>query len=264
MLQRREQVGGPVTYVSPLLSQLDVPHAYTTRLGGVSPVPKDSLDLANVDRVPGRENLRRVLASLGLADHRLCTVHQVHGCDVYLARACPDTPPTAPRPEADAIVTRESGTVAMIRTADCVPILLADPHGLAVAAVHAGWRGVVAGVVPRAAAALARLADCSPADLVAAIGPAIGVDRFEVGDEVVKAFEEVGLGRAVVRATGFAKPHIDLKTAVVHQLIGIGLSQRRIDTTDRCTFRDTDEFFSHRRDAGRAGRQAALIAPAPR
>jgi len=146
-----------------------------------------------------------------------------------------------------------------VRVADCVPVLLASGDGRVVSAVHAGWRGVAAGVVSEAVQAMRRL---GASDIVAAVGPCIGVNHFEVGQEVAEAFDSAGL-RPCVRRDGWPKPHIDLSSAVAWQLREAGVESSRIDRTDRCTFAHADEFFSHRRDHGRTGRQAALIAVAP-
>jgi len=129
--------------------------------------------------------------------------------------------------------------VTRILTADCVPILLASADGKKVAAVHAGWRGLVSGVVTEAVDALA----CR---FVAAIGPCIGVQRFEVGEEVAEQFDP----RFVRRDLG-CRPHVDLRAAAYALLQDLGASQ--IDKTDRCTAHHEQEFFSHRRDVTQRG-----------
>ncbi|MEZ6194036.1 MAG: laccase domain-containing protein [Phycisphaerales bacterium] len=121
---------------------------------------------------------------------------------------------------------------------------------------------IIAGVVPRSAESVMQLTGRCNKLLVAAIGPCIGAEHFEVGPEVVEAFDSAGLGSVVMR-DGYAKPHIDLAAAVAHQLQQAGVSAEHIDRTDRCTYAREDEFFSHRRDHGRTGRQAALIAVRP-
>jgi purine-nucleoside/S-methyl-5'-thioadenosine phosphorylase / adenosine deaminase len=253
-----------VTYESPLLREAGVPHAFTTRLGGLSPKPFDSLNLVSLVNDPEAdastnvaENFRRVRKALGCRRHIRVQVNQVHGRDVWLPPAEPVRPVDAPR--ADAVATDRQGLLLMVRVADCVPVLLASRDGRVVSAVHAGWRGIVAGVVQSAVDALAGLGAIDTQDVVAAVGPCIGVSHFEVGPEVVSAFGSAGLGSAVKR-DGYAKPHIDLSAAVQMQLAEAGFRPDQIDMTGRCTFADADEFFSHRRDQGRTGRQAALIA----
>jgi YfiH family protein len=150
--------------------------------------------------------------------------------------------------------------------ADCVPVLLSTPDGRTVAAVHAGWRGVVAGVVLRAAEAVRRLrAGGADGPLFAAIGPSIGFDAFEVGPEVAAVFAERFGGDAAALlkpSRNSGKSLVDLRSALRLQLRSVGLPAEAIDTTDRCTHRDADEFFSHRRDNGVTGRMAGLIGTA--
>ena len=143
-------------------------------------------------------------------------------------------------------------------TSACVvlPIMI-QSDGRAVAAVHAGWRGVVDGVLPAAVATLASRLNVAPAKLFAAIGPCIGVGHFEVGPEVAEAFAAAGLGNHVDHS--HAKPHIDLAAAITGQLCAAGVPASHIDRSDACTYRDRDEFFSHRRDQGKTGRMAAVI-----
>ncbi len=267
-LIRTEHSNGVVTYQSPMLTGPGVPHGFTTRLGGVSPGPYASLNLASLKHDPDAdantnvaENFRRVRKALGCRQHIRVQVNQVHGCEVWYPPAEPVRPVDAPR--ADALVTDRAGQLLMVRVADCVPVLLSDTDGRVVSAVHAGWRGLIAGVISSTVDALTRLGDVDASSLVAAIGPCIQVGHFEVGPEVVAAFEEVGLGHVVRQEAGWTKPHIDLPAVVLHQLEQAGVRADRVDVTDRCTFSQHDEFFSHRRDHGRTGRQAALIAVKP-
>ena len=159
---------------------------------------------------------------------------------------------------ADGIVSLVPGVLLAIRTADCVPILLAGADGRVVAAVHAGWRGVVGDIVGRAVRVLGE-AGVDPARVLAAIGPCISAAHFEVGEEVADAFVMAKLPEALQRRQEWPKPHIDLQAAVRRQLERAGVSQ--IDGHALCTVRDADDFFSHRRDEGRTGRMIGLIAP---
>jgi polyphenol oxidase len=262
VLERR-QTNGVVYYASPLLERAGVPHAFSTRVGGVSPPPFDSLNLGNPsegdarddwDRI--RENYRRLQHAIGWAGRERVWVHQVHGRDVAPARRGDGEFRSGCR--ADAIVGDDPQRLLAVRVADCVPVLVADDDGRTVAAIHAGWRGVVAGVVTNA---VAKFHDAR--HLVAAIGPCIGMEAFEVGPEVLAAFQGLlGFGAPIERRTG-GKGQVDLREAVRLQLVREGVAPDRIDTTDRCTHRDAGEFFSHRRDRGVTGRMAAVIAPRP-
>ncbi len=265
MLERRVAENGVVFYASPLLENIGVGHAFGTRIGGVSEGIFASLNLGNpsgsavVDSSDHiAENHRRLAAAARCDGKVMRKLNQVHGANVVwmnLDASC------ALAPSADAIVSDDPRCMASVRVADCVPVLLATENGRLVAAVHAGWRGVVAGVVPAAVAAIKNRA--SRSDIIAAIGPCIGVENFEVGDEVVGEFRRaLGEGAPVSAMTG-AKAHVDLRAAIWHQLRACGVSSDRIDSTDRCTFRDRDEFFSHRRDGGVTGRMAAIIACRP-
>lgn len=199
--------------------------------------------------------LRAFEAGTGLGAIR--QVKQVHGGTVVAGAASTETT------EADGIVSFSGEPAVGVRTADCVPILLADPVSGAVAAVHAGWRGVVAAVAP---AAIARLT-ADPARLAhlrAAIGPAIGPCCFEVGPEVVDAL--VGAG-AMPTDRRFAegrsprgKPLVDLRACVAFQLINSGLSKAEIDLVGGCTCCDL-RYHSFRRDGAASGRMLAAIAP---
>ena len=268
ILRRIQADNGVVFYRSPALAEVGVPHAFATRIGGISQGPYATLNLGNPgeNARPGNcpldeqanidTNFRRLRQTIHCEAHALLTVRQVHGCGVLDV-----TPETSAPAEADAMVTDQRQALLAIRVADCVPILLATEDGRAVAAIHAGWRGLVAGVIARTVAHLAQRSDARPETLRGAVGPAIGLDRFEVGHEVAQAFVDAGLGAAVSAEHGH-KPHVHLGGAAMHQLKAAGLCGTHLDETDRCTFRDAAEFFSHRRDLGCTGRNAAVIATA--
>jgi YfiH family protein len=228
------------------------PHGFTTRGGGVSPAPWDSLNLGgSVGDEPSRvaENWRRLEAATRL---HFARVRQVHGARVVRIES-----PTGPVEEADAVVSARAGVAACVSVADCVPVLLADPDTGAVAAVHAGWRGTLAGVARAAVDALAREVGAHPARLVAAIGPSIGPCCYEVSPDLAARFQaELG---SVVRDG--AAPRLDLWDSNRRVLVAAGLAPDRVETLGRCTACTPTEFFSHRRDAGRTGRQVAFIGP---
>jgi YfiH family protein len=228
------------------------PHGFTTREGGVSPAPWDSLNLGGaVGDAPDRveANWRRLEAETGLGFAR---VRQVHGVRVVRADA-----PGAPAEEADAVVSLRPGVAACVSVADCVPVLLADPATGAVAAVHAGWRGTLARAAAEGVRALAREAGAPPERLLAAVGPSIGPCCYEVSPELAERFR-AGIGPVVREGTA---PRLDLWSANRRVLEQAGLRPERIDLLGRCTACERDLFFSHRRDAGRTGRQMAFIAP---
>ena len=249
-------------YESPLLAAAGVGHGFSTRRGGVSGTPFDSLNLGNPNGVDVQdaaahiaENYRRLMAAAGLAGWRRQWTWQVHGCGVAVVGAGAFADDT----QADALVTAEPGRAVSVRTADCCPVLLATADGRAVAAAHAGWKGAVAGVVGATVAELCRVAGATPGEVLAAVGPCIGVDAFEVGPEVLAAFADQFGAETVRRDGAGGKGHADLAEAVRRSLLSAGVGADRIDITDRCSVRDAAEFFSHRRDRGVTGRMAAVI-----
>lgn len=258
---------GVVWRRSTLLWQAGVPHAFTTRLGGVSPEPFASLNLGLAD-APGepdawshvQANWLRVLHACGLQDRVLVRARQVHGLDVIEA----DREPRAVRPEppfaqGDAVLTGDRAHAVSVRVADCAPVLLADPGAGLVAAVHAGWRGVVAGVVSRTVRFMSGRG-ARAEHLVAAVGPCIGPASFEVGLEVIEAFRVAGLGAdTVCTPQSSAKGRVDLPGAIRRQLIACGVSTTAIDVAGICTKSTPASEFSFRRDGARSGRMAAII-----
>ena len=154
--------------------------------------------------------------------------------------------------EGDALVTRTRGVAVSIRTADCFPILLADPQTNAVAAIHAGWRGTAAGIVSAALARMRTEFGTNPQDIFAAIGPGIGVCCYEVGLEVARQF---GMQKA---------GNVDLAVENRTQLIRAGVKPERIEQVGGCTFCNPAQFFSWRRDHDRAGRMISFIRVASR
>lgn len=264
MLQRRTAGNGVVYYASPLLEKAGVPHAFSTRHGGISPAPFDSLNLGNPNNCGIQddyeriwENYKLLQAACGSAGRELCRVHQVHGAGVVRAArgVAFDV-----HQKADAIVSDDPARVVSVRVADCVPVLLSTADGRMVAAVHAGWRGVIAGVVFSALKAMEAGGHARPSEVIAAIGPSISGDAFEVGPEVVAEFRGKFGSAAPVKDRDGGKGSVDLREAIRLQLQRSGVGADQIDASDRCTFRDSEEFFSHRRDRGITGRMAAIIA----
>jgi hypothetical protein len=272
MLERVVSESGVVFYRSPVLARVGVAHAFSTRVGGVSGGPFCSLNFGNPAGALSRdaaeniaENYRRLLSAAGFAftDHQCVRrVHQVHGAGVAVVRRGAGWYHDE---KADAIVTADPHLAVSVRTADCVPVLLATADGGRVAAVHAGWRGILAGAVPEA---LRELAPGGKA-MVAAIGPAIGPGAFEVGEDVAREFRiaefsgsATGNESPVVHEGGDGrKPRLDLREAIRRQLLRCGVAPEGIDSTDRCTHSDAAEFFSHRREQGLTGRMVTVIAP---
>jgi YfiH family protein len=232
-----------------------VPHGFTTRLGGASRGPFESLNLGGaVGDEPAcvERNWARLRQATGLAFAR---VRQVHGQRVLHARE----PTPSPSLEADAVISDRPGLAACVSVADCVPILLADPDSGAVAAVHAGWRGTLARAAASAVEALARDHGARPGDLLAAIGPSIGPCCYEVSEDLAARFRHE-MGPAAGNPRG-RQSRVDLWLANVQVLRQAGLAKERIEVLGRCTACDPERFFSHRRDIGRTGRMVGFVAP---
>lgn len=231
---------------SELLTRAGFRHGFSLRSGGVSEGPFASLNLGrSVGDDPERvaENARRFLGALEI--ERVFEASQVHGREVALVDG--KTIAEVRAIEADALVTND-GAVG-VRTADCVPILIGDTERGAVAAVHAGWRGVVARVIDAALDALGS----DPAQLVVAIGPHIRAASFEVGPDVAAQIAAVAHGEDVVNGR-----YVDLTRTLVAQLRARGVE--RIDDVGGCTLAEPERFFSYRRDGQKSGRHLAAIA----
>jgi len=255
---RRRHPDGLVFLVSPRLERAGLAHGFSTRLGSAVTGCGEPFDLSGLHAgEPARpeavaRRLARFQRAIGAPGAALRVPRQVHGARVWEA----GDGEAGAAPEADAVVARTPGHLAGVVTADCVPILLSGAKGRRVAAVHAGWRGLVAGVLRASVEAL----EAEAQGLLAAIGPCIGVAHYEVGPEVASAFAEAGLSEAVCRVPG-RRPHLDLKKAARLELESAGLDGAAIDTLPGCTARDRSYFFSHRRDGEPTGRMLAAIAP---
>ncbi len=225
----------------------------TTRQGGVSRGPWASLNLADHvgdDLLAVQENRRFLRRSLHLPGEPLW-LKQVHGDGVVEAEG--DATAQAGSPEGDASVVRTTGQVSAVLTADCLPVLFCERAGRCVAATHAGWRGLEAGVLERTVQVMA----VDPGELLAWLGPAIGPQVFEVGDEVRAAFT----ARHAQAADAFIPSSPGHWLADLYQLARIrlaGVGVQAVYGGDRCTFTEAESFYSYRRD-GVTGRMATLI-----
>lgn len=224
--------------------------ASTTRRGGVSSGAYASLNLgygSGDDPAAVAENRRRLYRALGI-DTPPVWLRQVHGAGAV------DAATLAEPVEADACFSREPGRVCVVQTADCLPVLLCDYAGTVVAAAHAGWRGLVRGVLPATVRAMER----PPAELMAWLGPAIGPDAFEVGPEVRDAFLELDAGNSGCFRPGVGDRWLaDIHALARRQLQALGITA--VYGGGRCTVSEPDRFFSYRRDGRLSGRLATLI-----
>jgi YfiH family protein len=219
--------------------------AFSTRLGGVSEPPFDTLNLGRLTGDPGvRENRHRLAAALGIDARGVLIGRQVHQAEVRRHEG-PTEPsafgePAPGLPDADGHATDRSGLVPLVFVADCLPVALSGARGVAM--IHCGWRGMAAGIVQRGVEEVAATH--------AAIGPSIGPCCYEVGDEVLAAFGSLGEGVAAERM-------LDLREVARRLFSRAGVD--RVEVSDLCTSCHPELFFSHRRDGGRTGRQAGLV-----
>jgi purine-nucleoside/S-methyl-5'-thioadenosine phosphorylase / adenosine deaminase len=219
---------------------------FSTRLGGVSEPPFDRLNLGILtedSEAAVLANRRRLAAALGLDPARVLIGLQVHGAELFF-HSRPQEPsrfaePGGELPEVDGHVVEVAGLAPAVLTADCLPLALSGPGGLAL--LHCGWRGLAAGILAAGAEAV------EATD--AAIGPGIGACCYEVGEEVLGAFASLGPGIAAGRM-------LDLAEVARRQLAAAGVA--RVQAAGLCTSCEPELFFSHRRDRGRTGRQAAI------
>lgn len=243
----------------PVLEAVPVVHGFTTRYGGHSQAPFASLNLGDHvgDAEPAvQANRLQVLSATGLDDPVWVSTHQVHGSRVIRVPK-----PVPPLPEADGLVTEERGLVLAVLVADCVPVLLASADGRWVGAVHAGWRGTCARIGARAVEAFAE-AGVKVADIRAVLGPAIGPEVFEIGHEAMAKLTDAFGPEALRPGPTQDRAHADLWALNTRVLIEAGVPPNNIGVLRRCTVHDPN-FFSHRGEGGRTGRQAGMIARAP-
>ncbi|MGQ0733276.1 MAG: peptidoglycan editing factor PgeF [Acidobacteriota bacterium] len=252
-------------------------HLFTTRqlvlsrLGSGSAGAMEQRDThePRVELAGATDGWAAVAASLGGRLDRLMHVAQVHGATVrVLQQGCVGEVEAARRPEADALVADAPGLLLAVQAADCVPVLMADARRGAVAAVHAGWRGTLAGVAPAAIEAMRRAFGTNPADLVVAIGPSIGAYCYEVGGELLTAFLAAGVtherGARWFSAHPSGRWRLDLWAANADQLREAGVPDDQVFVAGLCTKTHANLFDSFRADGVKAGRLAAVIAaPAP-
>lgn len=247
---------------SELLRSFGFRHGFSLRQGGVSVAPYDTLNLGRTvgdDPAAVAQNHLRFAADVGYDPARLYEVSQVHGGAVE--RVAADSAPERLRErEADALVSILSGCAIGMRVADCAAVLVVDTVRGGCAAIHAGWRGVVADVVGAGVSRLLAEGGGTPQDLAAALFPCIGPDVFEVGEDVAQQLALAVRDERVVRRGG-AKPRVDLPLCVTRLLERAGLPAERIEQVAGCTYSEPSRFFSYRRDGGVTGRHLAVVVP---
>ena len=249
--------------VSEALEEAGFVNGFSTRLGGVSPFPDSDLNLAGFGDDTAEniaENRRRFLRFFGNG-FRISTAWQVHGTEIRRVVA-PDEAGDSDQ-KADAVISDLADILAGVKTADCVPVLIGDPAAGAYAAVHAGWKGTLSRIVQHAVGALENDFGSRAEDLVCAIGPAASGRCYEVGPEVVEAFEaEFSTSGKIFSETSGGHALVDLHLANTDQLVESGVKKVNISVAPYCTMERVDLFFSYRKDRplhGRTGRLLSVI-----
>jgi YfiH family protein len=265
-ITRGERHGVPFYFCAhPAWAQ--VPHGFSTRLGGVSPAPWDSLNLGAArgdDAARVQENYRRFCAAIGANPNALVKNHQIHSRLVRRVTWADvmDNPATPGEFHADALITDQPGLCLSVFSGDCIPILLYDPKRRVVAAVHAGWRGTALGVAASAVERMAADYGCRAENILAAVGPGISACCFQTHADVPHALRD-GLGLAaepfIKDLPGAEKYCVDLKRANARWLTLRGVKAEHIAISAACTACNLDEFWSHRVQGDRRGSMAAMI-----
>jgi YfiH family protein len=237
-----------------------VTHAILTRQGGVSPEPWDSLNVGGTvgdERPRVIENRLRSFKALGRDPHSMFDVWQVHSADVVIANSPHNFTP--PEVKADAMIADNPQVTLFMRFADCTPILLFDPTKSAIGIIHAGWVGTVKRVAVETVKAMTAAFGSDPADILAAIGPSIGPDHYEIGQDVITRVCEVFHEDAkYLLSKNGGRTHFDLWEANRLSLIQAGV--RQIEIAEICTACHPEDWYSHRAQKGKTGRFGALIA----
>lgn len=235
-------------------------HGIFTRRGGLSPEPWDSLNVGGLlGDDPKRVYGNRVLSfqALGRDPDSVYDVWQVHGAEVISTRR--NRPKDAAHVKADAILTDRPEVTLFMRFADCVPVVLFDPHRQVIGLVHAGWQGTVKGVVRATLERMEREYGVRMSNVLACIGPSIGVDHYEIGPEVARQVQEAfGAQAEALLTRNNGSIHFDLWQANRLILEAQGVSQ--VEVAGLCTACHPEDWYSHRGEMGKTGRFGGLIA----
>lgn len=247
-----ETANGPVriaTLVCEPLEEAGFVNAFSTRFGGVSDFPSNSLSLAYFkgDQEENvAENRRRFLKAIGAEGTRVVTARQTHSTERCLIESPEQA--SGPQPDCDALVTRLPDVLLAIQTADCLPVLIADTKTGTMAAIHAGWRGTAGRITERTVADMMLLHGVNPRDCIAALGPAACVGCYEVGEDVIDRYKkEFGYWRnLLVNFSENGKAHLDVRAANFQQLVFCGFEEDQIYASEYCTMHQNELFFSYR------------------
>lgn len=253
VMREREVAGNAriATVVCEPLEQAGFLNAFSTRMGGVSPLPSNALSLAYFkgdEKENVAENRRRFLKAIEAERARIITARQTHSTERCTIESKDQA--QGPQPDCDAMITRMTDVLLGVQTADCLPVLIGDTRTGAMAAIHAGWRGTAGRITERTVADLMLAQGVNPRECIAALGPAACVECYEVGDDVIARYKkEFGYWRNLfVNLKENGKAHLDIRAANFQQLTFCGFSEDRIHIADYCTMHQNELFFSYRKE----------------
>jgi YfiH family protein len=237
-------------------------HAFSTRSGGVSSLPKDALNLTFVNHDTKDNvllNRKRFLRTLDIPNDILYTLKQKHSNKVVVVDAADSTKSNLDS-AGDALVSNQAGLALAIQVADCYPVLLADVNKRVIANIHAGWRSTLGGIIEHTLEILQKHFGCKSSDLLAVIGPGIGKCCYEVGSKVVERFGELLPPRETFwQPVSLNSYKLDLLGIIKYQLRDFGLAHEQIIALGLCTSCHVDLFFSYRKEGKNSGRMMAII-----
>jgi YfiH family protein len=255
-LNKKSYAGQVVYYTSDLLDKAGINHGFFTRLGGVS---KDQFYALNFKKGLGDsdknvdKNRQLACQSIKVNEQKLTFAKLVHGNRIHtvgLGDAGQDIN------DVDCLLTLSAGIPIAISVADCLPIIVAHPLKKVVAVIHGGWRSLVAEIIPKTIQQITSSSRCLPSDLIAAIGPGIGVDSYPVGKEVIAAVQNIIEEPSKILPLNGNNTHLDLRGLAQTQLLKTGLN--KIDQIDIDTATNTAEFYSYRAE-GNTGRFGTIV-----
>ncbi|MFZ5944122.1 MAG: peptidoglycan editing factor PgeF [Bacillota bacterium] len=255
-------------YIVPTFAETGlVKHGFSTRIGGRSDTPYDSLNLAfhcgdNFEKV--KENRKIFAQAVGIPSENIVAADQIHGDNIYnagkLDRGKGALEQETVIKETDALITNEPGVALIAFYADCVPIMLLDPVQKAIAVIHAGWKGTAAKIASKTVEKMKESFNSNPGNILAGICPSIGPCHYEVDQPVIEKIQESHLlWTKILNFTGEGKAQLNLWEANRLQLLEAGLTDANISVAQICTFCNPQLLFSYRYYSGKTGRLAGLI-----
>lgn len=264
----REKDGVPYLAFPAFEKQKGIRHGFSTRLGGVSQGCFASMNLSFTrgdEESCVRENFRRMGKAIGFATEDLVFTHQTHTACVRVVgereRGCGFTRPL-PYQDVDGLVTNVPGLVLTAFFADCVPLFFADPRKRVIGLSHSGWRGTVGKIGQETVRLMEAEFGCDPKDILAAVGPSICQDCYEVSEDVIRQFQlqfEESCWESLFYGKGGGKYQLDLWRANELVLLEAGITPEHISITDVCTCCNPDLLYSHRASGGRRGNLAGFL-----